>query len=1370
MASTGGSRQAALRNNSTALSLGLPQPTLRSTQQTGFAPSATATGDFNGDGKLDWAVTMAGDDSVWVYTGNGNGTWQLPIVLTLTGKIPVGIVAVDLRHSGKPDLVVAENGTSTLGILLNNGDGTFQPEVEIALPSPPQSIVAGDFNGDGKPDIVVGNTFGFFHGPVSFLAGDGAGHLGSPVANLADDADGIQIAIGDFNNDGKLDLVVTGVPGDSLNAGSRVLMGNGDGTFTSTQLLYEDLPDFWLLATSAATGDVDHDGCEDIVVFDGDANALFAKGNCDGTFQVAQSYYEDSTSYALGDSAISGSLVDVNGDGNLDLVAGGGEVFNPSSSGYNAGSLISVSLGDGKGHFGPQATVYRVGANNLALAVADLEGNGHPDILAPSYFASTFTLLRNDGKGHFGPPSGATMAYPGGGPFATPQSQPAVLDLNGDGRPDMAITMNQKASAFGLAVFLGQPDGSLSVPAVSSILPSTDYSNIPYSFAFGDFRATGKPDLILAASDSYNNSYYYAQNDGAGGFNAGTTVATSDGSGQIAVGDFNRDGKLDFVIAGNGTGSSAHLTMYLGKGDGTFSPQPAFQVLQNGQPITSSVVAYITAVDLNRDGKLDLLIHYESNATAGQLIRVLGDGNGGWANTSVAFAGIPDFNAVDLNHDGCPDLIVGDSGESRPGFSVYLCQPDGSFSGPTAFAPYTNFPLTGYPLFSASYSADPSTTLSSRAPVIGDFDGDGNIDVALTQVDGFGGTNLSFAMGRGDGTFELHLLQLPLDEGLPPMFAGDVNGDGLSDLIQIDTLTSGVTVMPSTAARATFGLEFRALPVSGTAHLRLLLDQPAAKSQTYSLTSSNPSISIPSHVVVSAGADRADVDFTLPNSYDYKQTFLITAASGTESHVALGYAVPEAFPVLALSPDFLDFGSVDVNVQSAPQTFTVANIGNAPVNNLSYANEPIVSTTCGTTLGAGATCEFQLAETPTAPGSSGVGGFQVRGDGVSAEIIWFLYGVAINTTATVSTNTLNFQAAFGQVTTAQSITITNTGSQPLAFTLISATDPAFSQTANTCNRAVAPGSSCSVSYTFTPPSTPTELSVTSAVTFEGDFPAPLTVALQGTIASGLATISPTSINFGNQALGTTSNSQSVIISNTGTSPLYLSSVMTTPGFSTGSACSNTALAPAQTCSLDVYFAPNQSGVNSGSLTLISTSAAGNLVIPLAGVGGAAIGLSLGSGSSNTFSLAGGQSAQESLIILEAYSAPVTISCVAKGLTCSASPRIVSGPTSSATVQVLFTANTQNAAVLKTFPSRWLATTLAVVLIIIPRRSRKLFVPRCLAALLLTLGGLGACGGTGGGAPSTPSGPAPTPSGVYAATVTASDGTNSASQNFTITVK
>jgi hypothetical protein len=176
-------------------------------------PSAIVAGDFNGDGKLDWVVANGGDNSLYIYFGNGDGTSQLPIILPTAGQSPIALAAADLNGDGKLDLVVVEADTQTVGILLGNGDGTFGTETQLpALPTTPLAVAIADVNKDGKPDLVVGMFEAA--GPFVTFLGDGTGGFGPPIAtangNGLVDQSADSLSVMDVNGDGIPDVLATG--------------------------------------------------------------------------------------------------------------------------------------------------------------------------------------------------------------------------------------------------------------------------------------------------------------------------------------------------------------------------------------------------------------------------------------------------------------------------------------------------------------------------------------------------------------------------------------------------------------------------------------------------------------------------------------------------------------------------------------------------------------------------------------------------------------------------------------------------------------------------------------------------------------------------------------------------------------------------------------------------------------------------------------------------------------------------------------------------------------------------------------------------------------------------------------------------------
>ncbi len=241
----------------------------------GVAPQFITVTDLQNDNRLDLVIVNALSDNVAVYTGNGNGTFSAPVTYPV-GDDPRCVAAGDLNSDGRPDLAVTNLNTGTISILLNNGagllnaaapltfapgirfvgladlnadgrtdlaainqrtntlsvalgngNGTFNTPANYGVGTLPQGLTIGDFNSDGYLDIAVANTTTF---DISVLLNNGNGtYATGGTFALPTNANPGSIVAGDFNNDGRLDLVTSNYVTDNIS----VLLGNGAGTFTS---------------------------------------------------------------------------------------------------------------------------------------------------------------------------------------------------------------------------------------------------------------------------------------------------------------------------------------------------------------------------------------------------------------------------------------------------------------------------------------------------------------------------------------------------------------------------------------------------------------------------------------------------------------------------------------------------------------------------------------------------------------------------------------------------------------------------------------------------------------------------------------------------------------------------------------------------------------------------------------------------------------------------------------------------------------------------------------------------------------------------------------------------------------------------------
>ena len=341
----------------------------------GSNPTSAAVGDFNGDGKLDLAVTNAG---VSILLGNGDGAFRAPVTYA-TGNSPSSVAVGDFNRDGKVDLAVANsgasNGVASVSVLLGRGDGTFNPAVNYSGGFGSLSLAVGDFNRDGKLDLVEAN---FSTGNVTILLGNGNGTFQAPRSYGTNGAP-TSVAVGDFNRDGKLDLVVANLVNNSGGAGSMgVLLGNGDGTF-------QPVVNYGLGSNpdSVAIGDFNGDGKLDLAVansggYGNPASMKLLLGNGNGTFQPALEFVgagsPNPSSLAVGDFI---------GHGRLDVaVADGSTVATllqpPLVSGVNAFLPASLMFGTTQlvGTISPVQPVLLVNYGTLTLSITSISTNG----------------------------------------------------------------------------------------------------------------------------------------------------------------------------------------------------------------------------------------------------------------------------------------------------------------------------------------------------------------------------------------------------------------------------------------------------------------------------------------------------------------------------------------------------------------------------------------------------------------------------------------------------------------------------------------------------------------------------------------------------------------------------------------------------------------------------------------------------------------------------------------------------------------------------------------------------------------------------------------------------------------------------------
>jgi hypothetical protein len=365
-------------------------------------------------------------------------------------------VAADLNGDGKLDL--AGSGLNAASVMLNNGDGTFRPRVNYQVAGQTQAVAAGDFNGDGKNDLVV--TINTADIMLSLLVGNGDGTFGAPV-NFpnASGFDSPSVVAADLNNDAKLDVVIMHSIA-CITAPCRaaetisVMLGNGDGTFQPTRELAAAQH---MHAMSA--GDFNRDGIKDLAIGSENTKLHILLGVGDGTFVPQQPM----TLIPGGDPFSACNDVDV-ADFNRDTIE---DLVVPLGNGQ--GNVILLGNGDGTFRQGSRIIANAVSAP-LNLAAADFNRDGFPDIARAMGDGTTglMEIANGNGDGTFQSPIR----------YLVPSNQSSIggifitaSDFNADGKPDVALLVGGASTA--LYVLINSTGAAPPAPSPSPVTVSS---------------------------------------------------------------------------------------------------------------------------------------------------------------------------------------------------------------------------------------------------------------------------------------------------------------------------------------------------------------------------------------------------------------------------------------------------------------------------------------------------------------------------------------------------------------------------------------------------------------------------------------------------------------------------------------------------------------------------------------------------------------------------------------------------------------------------------------------------------------------------------------------------------------------------------
>ena len=616
--------------------------------------------------------------------------------------------------------------------------------------SPIQGAAVGDFNGDGKLDVVSINSGGAEF-ELDVAMGNGDGTFQYPIVQNVfsiSQPTPYAMAVGDFNGDGRLDVAIWGISGAGNTSEVVIFLGNGNGTFTlGGTYAAPNSTDYNPGFNSLYVADFNGDGKLDLAALTPYNGVFIFMGNGDGTFQPAVGYSTVDPNHSNEYTATGMAVGDLNGDGKIDIAV-------------TEGAGMAVLLNNGNGTLGT-ATYYDSGIapfqSQMGIAIGDVNGDKKNDIVITDYYGNVVLYL-NQGSGKFAV-KGVIVKLGVSFPWLV-----SIADINGDKKMDVVLT-----DCWGeIWTFYGKGNGTFTA---GPIYPVQYWDIAPSNVILADFNGDGALDIFKAGDHYWKGQVTLGRGDGTFQTNQAYGWGVTGFGNNLVTADFNGDGFPDVAFSWAKSNGLPAFGVMLGSSHGALA-KPTY-VTYLSSTCSGSYPEWIATGDVTGDGKADIVATIQNYSGTGcpmnKVAVFTGLGTGKFKKPVFYSTGASvqsnDVFLADVNGDGKPDIVISNADGT---ISVLLNKGKGIFgtasliTSVAAFIPHLN------------------------ALAIADFNGDGKLDIAAASYyPGSYSSNVYILLGNGDGTFQAPITVAAASQYVytATLAAGDFNKDGKTDLL-----------------------------------------------------------------------------------------------------------------------------------------------------------------------------------------------------------------------------------------------------------------------------------------------------------------------------------------------------------------------------------------------------------------------------------------------------------------------------------------------------------------------------------------------------------------------------------------------------------